>query len=932
MIRKATSSNVLDAYLLEQLSKRASATGSALEAIEAAVAKFLQGDISPSQVNNVLDTLEAQTGLSRDEIRSTIETIMQKGNETPLDLGAALDMDELPSLPPPGTRKPLKVAPRGAPSPIPSPIPEGLGEPIPKKTVAPVGEPVPPTVDKKSPEGFRASPVSARPLVNAALQEATEYTKQLHMLQVALQEIKTSGAVTSGLNTYYGMTPEQVIAAAGKKTETSVFKATYDKIADGISNEPGQSDAGKALRKMYDTLPNLRGDIMSEAFALNGTLKQTGAASAAAAGATSFSAETEALYTGMINELKGKVGQLTQTQEEAVKKIISLTNTVGTLKGEQKSLEAANLTLTESYKKVTQALEEVTAAAAKAKTEIPKDAATAVEGTLSAAEKRAETTARAQTDAALRDQGAKRADLKLQFENAKTEAERKRIELETQKLDRELNPTLTSIAKKNLVAIVGLYGGKALGLGFTALLVWYGYHYFKSYFSTPSGESAAQDLIKKFTNANVLLRKLQFNPDGDGDDQTNEIISAYRNASSVIPNLFENQSPEDARKLFTIFDDASRETDEWIAGKPYIEDDLVTTAGFEEATQAVVQVRDLLGNIKTQVLQSEEQAIVEESASAHSGQAIHGPIGKSPEEEFVGPEQPEHQEPSGQGQVVANGQTLDFRNAPLQSPGFRSAVPRMIKKIFEQPVGQAFMDPEGRIWTGYLSRHTKTPTENDYWRALGFLYQHGIYTASQLRGFMRRNLGRNERAKYSAWREALRSYRGLEASDEINMPITAKYLNQNTNIKTSSMKKIADDFSNRYIRDALKGLNDSYSKEYFSAMKGQLNERLEPSDTRHQDLYDQHGERFVDTYRNANKKSVVLAPAMANGGLIENLYEKQKAMIGLTLRGPTGNFHNRNASLSKKLEKIANIADELGYTKISDITDEILVELVSKQK
>ncbi len=141
------------------------------------------------------------------------------------------------------------------------------------------------------------------------------------------------------------------------------------------------------------------------------------------------------------------------------------------------------------------------------------------------------------------------------------------------------------------------------------------------------------------------------------------------------------------------------------------------------------------------------------------------------------------------------------------------------------------------------------------------------------------------------------------------------------------IKKFSDEHSNTYIQDALRGLSDEYSKSYFAGLKSMYDERLGSSEGDLGDIYHPLGGSGVKTLSEAHPESLTIAESMGRGGLIENLLEKQKSSYEVALSTPTGNLTNKHATLLGALVKEANKADIEGNKDLSNLIDEIIVEL-----
>jgi hypothetical protein len=68
---------------------------------------------------------------------------------------------------------------------------------------------------------------------------------------------------------------------------------------------------------------------------------------------------------------------------------------------------------------------------------------------------------------------------------------------------------------------------------------------------------------------------------------------------------------------------------------------------------------------------------------------------------------------------------------------------------------------------------------------------------------------------------------------------------------------------------------------------------------------------------------------MGKGGLVENLIEQQRGSFEVALSTPTGNFRGKRAEILNALVKRANKADAEGDVELSNLIDEIIVNLTN---
>jgi len=295
--------------------------------------------------------------------------------------------------------------------------------------------------------------------------------------------------------------------------------------------------------------------------------------------------------------------------------------------------------------------------------------------------------------------------------------------------------------------------------------------------------------------------------------------------------------------------------------------------------------------------------------------------------------------------VTIYGQEIDIGHL---SRGLRSAAPRMIQKVMLSPEGLAFTDPDD-VWGGWLP---KTPVEGadgkivqnktaDYLRALKYLYLNKIFSRGDLRRFVRQSLPKVGRRRASGWKDAVRHYRGnvgKYANQENNEFFTQKFAKP-ANSKESSviynngiitdMHKKADQISKQYFQDAVTGLADQYAKSYYAGLKSMYDQKLGKTEADVVKLYEVHNESGADLIGAAHPKTIDIADAMGNGGVVENQIEQHRHNVGVAQSMPSGNFRGRHAWVIRNLVKLADQTDKSGMIEVSDLIDKALEELTS---
>jgi len=277
---------------------------------------------------------------------------------------------------------------------------------------------------------------------------------------------------------------------------------------------------------------------------------------------------------------------------------------------------------------------------------------------------------------------------------------------------------------------------------------------------------------------------------------------------------------------------------------------------------------------------------------------------------------------------------VDIAKYAAKSPAFASAAPRIISKVMNVPLGKAFVDPQN-YYGGMLGR--KATPEMTYLNYLLFFYRNNVDSVGKLRSLIRKSFSRVERGRGSGFKNALKQYRASLADDgfisqsSTNDSHFQKFSNEKQNTINNKKRLMqSDDFkTDDYFKSLMKDLDDSYMKSYYAGLKGMHNKKPESRKSDYADLYQTSDETGTDLMLSAHPKSVELAKAISDGGLIENGIEQQVKTEQILLDIPTGNFKNRYASANSKqfLVKLANDADERGDFKFADLIDRILFEL-----
>nr|BDD46231.1 hypothetical protein 63 [bacterium] len=433
-----------------------------------------------------------------------------------------------------------------------------------------------------------------------------------------------------------------------------------------------------------------------------------------------------------------------------------------------------------------------------------------------------------------------------------------------------------------------------------------------------------RDLQRAIVNAASAHKALQFHPDTHGELQNNDLIDELYRSRTLSRDLSNVSDPKSVMAGGEQLDRLEEELNEFSLGRNAILGDLATDKGWEEAQEADQVLRAAINRYKTVVIELAERGQdldrgrvreIAGTAPIDEGAAAGLPRGgaATPGEE-------------GRATIDVFGETIDISHKPA---GFRSAVPRMVRKLLSHPVGMAFLDPHNR-WGGFI-RKSGNP-KVDYLDSLGYLYREGVFTPTQLRRFIRHALPKHGRRRFSGWKNAVKYYRRHPVSHKTaeNLLLSEQLIKESTNRFHIGMKKMADNFSNKYY-DAISDLSDQYAKSYYAGLKSMHNTKAEKSKADYRDLYELHGEKGADLVQEAHPNAVVVSDAMGDGGLVENILEQKSRSEGVAKSAPTGNFRGKHANLAviEALTKIANQADENGTFEVSELIDSTIQSILN---
>ena len=438
-------------------------------------------------------------------------------------------------------------------------------------------------------------------------------------------------------------------------------------------------------------------------------------------------------------------------------------------------------------------------------------------------------------------------------------------------------------------------------------------------------KESATDLRSKITAARLAHRILRFNPDTYGAEQNIDVMEELiDNAES--PQELLSGNDRRAAAAGANLEQLRAEINEFISRSEEIRGDLSSSAGFKEALAADQAVLAAMSNLEDVVL-----AYAPEIASSMSGvtkggdSTARGPLAENKPIEQEGV--PTY--------INVYGEDIDIGDLP---PNFRATAPAIVENVLNHPLGMAFVDPLNQ-WGGYMGKTGSN--KQDYLRSIKYLYKNGVFTRPQLRKLIRHNISKQGRRRHGAWREAVKYYRRnpvaiqkdsvkrqREPKKGANLLLSRELVAGSTNRSIIGMRKVADQYPNKYISDAISDLSDKYSRSYYAGLKSMYNTNPEQRDSRK--VYNVHDERGADLIHESHPDAIVVSDAMGNGGLVENLLEQKSHSEGVAKSTPTGNFRGKHADLAviNALIKIANQADKDGKTKVSDLIDSTIQSIL----
>ena len=181
-----------------------------------------------------------------------------------------------------------------------------------------------------------------------------------------------------------------------------------------------------------------------------------------------------------------------------------------------------------------------------------------------------------------------------------------------------------------------------------------------------------------------------------------------------------------------------------------------------------------------------------------------------------------------------------------------------------------------------------------------------------------RNVRRNLKQKISSSNSQIITESRIK---EDNMKKESKSINNQGLIRKAAEARVS------YFGDANLGLKDQLTKSYYAGLTGMYNEKPTKRPSDYKDLYGFQEETGHDLMAESHPKSVTLADAMGNGGLVENNLEQQQKSIYVATTTPSGNFQSKYAQTVSYLEKLAKAADSQGKEQVLRLINQTIQKL-----
>jgi hypothetical protein len=465
-----------------------------------------------------------------------------------------------------------------------------------------------------------------------------------------------------------------------------------------------------------------------------------------------------------------------------------------------------------------------------------------------------------------------------------------------------------------------------------------GYYVYNNWIAEEPNIALVAKLKAKLADTSVRLDNVKFKEDTDGHVLFQEIsVVSTRLLKYGLNELAQPlQSDKDLSMIFSDIDLLSRDLKKFLANKDKYCQDLVNPNDCDDLTASAQGLYDTLNEYTSSVSDYIKEHADDTAEEASAG-GITSQVGSAAKSDS------QQQSDRTPYEVQIYDQNVDIAHL---SGNMRMSAPRIIGKVFNTPEGMAFIDPANKFGGGFFGR-TSEPGK-DYLEALKYFYLNRIFDKHDLKKFIRANLPTASRRKMGNYKEGLDYYKQNPFSAQ---KIRRKRLQKQESLKNlhknftksanvsmlvdksgNSMKKQADQFSKEYFKDAVKSISEQYSKSYYEGFGKLYDVTPEKTSADYQQLYQNHQESGTDLIERAHPKSIYIADAISNGGLIENSIEQHRKMEEVAFSMPSGNFRNRYAELIENLVKIANESDEQGLYQSSELIEESVTKLIGNLK
>lgn len=149
--------------------------------------------------------------------------------------------------------------------------------------------------------------------------------------------------------------------------------------------------------------------------------------------------------------------------------------------------------------------------------------------------------------------------------------------------------------------------------------------------------------------------------------------------------------------------------------------------------------------------------------------------------------------------------------------------------------------------------------------------------------------------------------------------------NKSTNKQELTMNKLALSKDKvKYHEDAVKGLSDKLMKSYYTGLDGMYSEKPKAPKPEKYKSYGFQEETGFDLVQKSHPKSIYLAEAMGDGGLVESGFEAKVKSEGIALNRPSGNFQSKYAETHAYLEKLLKVAEKQNKTEAYDLINQTI--------